>query len=98
MAISKFLRLIIKKKRRTWPLGVTVWEIFLIMLLKNEFKIETVEEFLARGGKIQYINVRLEPTPTFIARSKDPNYEILDLSEEWRFNYSPPSRWIGDVQ
>ncbi|MDX1470233.1 MAG: hypothetical protein R3213_01955 [Flavobacteriaceae bacterium] len=66
------------------------------MLENLEFKnfhTETVEEFLARGGKIQYISMASEPTPSLIARAADSNYKIVDWQEEKKFNYYPPMRW-----
>ncbi len=57
-------------------------------------KKETVEEFLARGGKIQCVNVQNEPSPTYISKSRDKRYEVVDFRENWRFNYLPPSKLL----
>lgn len=56
-------------------------------------KTETIEEYLARGGKIKYYPLMNSPESLSAAgrKEKDSRYVIVDWKEEFNFNYSPPS-------
>ena len=80
------------KKRVARPQDVIDAETLATTSEKPKYtKTETVEEFLARGGKIKIIKPeKIKLSPWMSAKSKSERYEIVDWKEEARFNHVPP--------